>query len=249
MHLAAGAVCHRMREAALSLVRLAHRIATVQALRGRTLAGDRIGDSSILPQDRRNLRPDDPAHIITVYTDDEGRDLRDLTPDQKRNSLWIELEVAATVCNPAVPDEWGLPHTDAGLEITLDLIERQIHAALADEESPWANLWRRLHHGTGERRSVRVAMDQGMRLASRQISIEVAPLPEPPFGAEPRGVWVDFLSLMESDPDLSDLATLVRAEFIGSGPITDWQTVIRSRLMPLDQSTAMLLDPLPEPEG
>mgnify|MGYP000872163165 CR=1 FL=1 len=194
----------------MSLVRLAHRFATVRALRGTTLAGTRVIDSSILAVDA--VAKDETRPFVVVYTDDLARNQRGLDPARPVDQLTIVIEIGgtSTMVNDAV---WEIPPTDAGLELTIDLIERQIAVALADEANPWAELWRRLHTDDPRWKSLRGATTDGIRLAGRQITIDVAPIAEPAFGRSPSGVWAEFLALLEADPTPVPIVEAIRALF------------------------------------
>lgn len=222
----------------MSLVRLAHRFATVRALRGATLVGGRVIDSSILSVDV--AAKDEPRPFVVVYTDDLLRNQRGLDPARPVDSLSIVLEIGGT--STMVNDEtWGIPPTDAGLELTIDLVERQIATVLADEANPWAEIWRRLHSGDPRWKSIRGSTDEGIRLAGRQITIDVVPIAEPAFGREPTGVWADFLALLATDPTAAEIVDDIRAVFVGSTVSTDTEAMLRRFALHAAEAEALLL--------
>jgi hypothetical protein len=221
----------------MSLVRLAHRLTVVRALRGATLAGDRVIDSSILSVEV--AAKDHPKPFVVVYTDDLHRRQRGLDPG-RRDDLSIVLEIGGT--STMVNDEaWSIPPTDAGLELSLDLIERQIAVALADEGNAWSELWRRLHTGDPGWKSMRGSTDEGIRLAGRRITIDVDPIGEPAFGRPPTGVWADFLTLLATDPTAGGIVDDLRGLFVGSTVATDAEAMLRRFGLYAAETAALLL--------
>lgn len=233
----------------MSLQRLAHRIATVKALAGRTLAGDRVRDSAIAPIDVQ--AGEEAAPFIAVYTDDfEGR-WRDL-PGRDDQTLALILEIGVTarmlIADPDNPGNeivsWGIPPTDAGIELTLDMIERQARIALDDEANAWAELWRTLHMGDAAYTSIRGASaEKGIRFAGRQLKVEVQPLDEPAFGPAASGVWSALLDAMDADAELVNLAPAVRSLIEADTPPVDWIAVRRRFGMDDGEVTSLGLEP------
>lgn len=204
----------------MSLARLAVRLATVAALRDRTLAGTAISDSAITPLDTLATR--EPRPFVVVYTDEgevavKGRDL--LGPDGTF-ALVLEIGVGAHMVQE---DAWVVPPTDEGLELTLDVIDRQIRVALVDPESPWAETWRRLVKGVTRLRTRRGApAKEGVRFAVRQIEMGIQPFAEPPFGPAATGIWAEFLGRLAGDEQLSHLEPVVRGMIEGGAPQPSW---------------------------
>ena len=209
----------------MALTALFLRLATVQALRGATLAGERVSDSSIGAIDQR--AKDQRRPTLAVYAEDltagqlEGRDL--LTGDR---SLQITIEA---VVADQLETEGGaeititIPETDEGLELQLNLIERQILRRLQADVGPWSEIWRALIVRFQKFESRRGAgQGDGVRFAARQLALTVEPLPEPGFGEEPQGVWRKFLDLLEAEPSLAPLAPMLEAEFLGEA-LPDWR--------------------------
>lgn len=205
----------------MSLPRLAARLATVAALRGRTLAGAAVSDSEIPPVDV--VARDKPLPFISVYTDDveaspTGRDLlgADVT-----FALVIEIGVTAQMKfrldNGEVVEGEGSPPTDAQIELAIDVIEHQILATLQGSQDAWPELWRRLIAKVKGYKSIRGASsDKGLRFAGRQIVLTVTPLCGLQFPGEPLvGVWGDLLAALEADPVMSGSASWLRAAIAG----------------------------------
>ncbi|WP_409560198.1 hypothetical protein [Hyphomicrobium sp. MC8b] len=230
----------------MSLSRLALRIATVQALRGRTFAGEMVRDSEIGPIDESVEGAEVP--FIVVYTDESDADTD--VPNEETSlfgrctTIDLTIEMAVT---SRMKGGWGIPSTDAGFEITVDAIERQIRTALSDPDSAWAEFWRLLVREKKSDKSSRGASDRkGVRFAGRQIVLTVDVTPEPTPGTPLRGIWLKFVDLLAADDQLKTQKDLFVA--LATGGATDWSEFKRLRAaLGLSQSTAgaLRLGPLP----
>ena len=208
----------------MSLARFAVRLATAQALKGQTLAGTRVFDSAIDPVDVHVK--EHRAPFIVVLTDEHsrtpsaGRDLREGTDTCE---LVIEVAVATHAVASDGTEEVVIPHTDAAMEFTLDLIAQQIGETLMGGTGPWAKLWRQFVFTVGSINSRRGAgSDPGVRFAARQIVMACNIICDPVRGESipTGGAWDSFLAAMEADADLAGLAGIVRFAFEGSVPMT-----------------------------
>jgi hypothetical protein len=214
----------------MSLARLAMRIAAARALKGATLAGDRVFDSAIDPIDQTVAENRQP--ILVVMTDDHEADLtgRDLIRGDAGCELVIEAAIAARVEIPATDGDGNsttiaIPHTDEGMELVLDLIEHQVLAALTRERSDWSRVWMKLVPRTARRLSRRGASaENGVRFAARQIVITCDLVEPPAAGAkiESGTAWDDLMTVMSADEALAPVASMLRAEIEGE-PLSDWQ--------------------------
>lgn len=212
----------------MALAELAVRLATVHALRAALGATVRISDSQIDPVDVRTKAARDPQ--IAVYTDDaafQGGDGRDLLGGDRSLQLALEIVVAQEV--EIQGDDGGqvvsIPQTDEGLELALDLVEREALWALQGSNAPWSELWRSLIGKVlkGERQRGAGSKD-GVRFAARRLLLTVDALHEPAFGADPAGSWRTFLDLIAATPDLQLLAGPLEAAFLGEA-LPDWRQV------------------------
>lgn len=222
------------------LNRLALRLATVRALRGRTMAGNRVFDSATGPID--DIAVEHPSPVIVVYTDDSqltiaGRDLYATGGDGRVDSGTQKLiiEVALTQRMQVVHPDSGVPirdpHTgevmlepmqlvtDAGLELTLDILERQVTDALMApvNSSEWAEMWRLLVDSVGDKQSLRGGSSRdGVRFAGRQIMFSCFLAKDPPALTKIGPTWERFLQLAAATPDLATVLPAIRAA-IGTG--------------------------------
>lgn len=216
----------------MSIAREALRLSVVRALRGCTWAGDAVRDSEIGPLE--DWAADQPRPTIIVYTDDSkfGGDAQSGLFAGGVQTLLIEVVMTQKMkvrLEEAGEDawQWDVPQTDAAMEITLGAIERQIKTALSDPGNAWAELFRDLALDVGECVSNRgSSMRDGVRFAGRQMIIPVTLPSDPAPGRAPGPLWQRFLTLVDADEDLAQVAPLLRSLIEWApGVLPDWQTL------------------------
>ena len=177
----------------MSLAREALRIATVRALRGATWVGDRVRDSEAGPFD--DQAQDKPEPGIIVYTDDGkfggGAQSKTLFAGGETN-LVIEIVITqrmrVRVLGENGPEEqilWDMPETDAAMELTLGMIERQVKVALSDPGNIWGEMWRRFALAIGEPARRQHARWRPLRRPAARASGHSAGGPDPRHRARP----------------------------------------------------------------
>lgn len=224
----------------MSLTRLVMRLAAARALRDRTLAGARVFDSAVDPIDQTIAENRQPLLVLT--TDEHEADItgRDLAGDAQRCDLVIELAIAARVEVPARDGQGGqitiaIPHTDEGMELTLDMMEHQVITALTRDDSAWARAWMKLVPGVSRRLSRRGASSEnGVRFAARQLVLTCDMVDTPASGADipPGTAWGEVLVLMETDQTLAPIAAMLREQIEGEY-VPDWARTAQILGVPL----------------
>lgn len=208
----------------MSLVRLGVRVAAVYALAGRTYAEARVHDSALTPLDE--LVRETPVPFIVVTTDDDDQDVtgRDVNAGPRRLDLVIEYGLAG----PTADGEMEVPHTDAGMEIVLDLMQRQIFRALSVEASDYTTVFKRLVTSINSIASRRgAAATNGLRFAARQIVLNVDTINDPGFGvALPDDHPLKTLAdLLDADPAAGDVGALIVAAAQGD-EMPDYERIL-----------------------
>ena len=221
----------------MSLSRLAVRLTTVHALMNATLAQGRVFDSAVQSIDQMAKQNREP--FIVVMTDDHLADGVGIDMRLGNDSLDLVIEIAvAQRIQTQVPTGNGsatavaIPHTDAGMEVAIDVICQQITDLLMGGKSPWQALWRQLVFRVNKVASRRgAAADDGTRFAARQMIITCDILSSPVRGAPllPTSSFGKFLAAMEADPEQIGMAKLVRYAVEGDAPLPD-EDVIASTL-------------------
>lgn len=211
----------------MSLVRIALRMATVLALRGRTLAEDNVLDSEIgvLTEDDAGLKVKiKKGRFIAVYTDEAEAKPQEqrLFHDNGLVNLCLEYGVTDTmieeVDDPDDPGKRirqvipGIPHADRIHEFYLDLLGRQIRTNLSDSQSAAAEVLRRLLMRVVNIKIERAGSQrEAERVAAQKMTITVEALQDPQFLSDvPEGApfW-NFLALLDAgtvdDQKLADI--------------------------------------------
>jgi hypothetical protein len=232
----------------MSLVGLALRIVTAKALAGKTFAGERVYDSQIAPLDALE---NGAAPLIVIYTDDEedaisGGDL--FAPDRSL-ALMIHTAVATQVAAKAGSLSVEIPHTDEGLEATLDLMRFDIIAALQSGEDVWCDLWRRLVVNK-KTMSVRrgASARKGLRFAARELVLIVDTVGEPSPGIN-RDLWDDVDAALRSDADLIGVADLIASRVRIGASWLDWRQTAAVLGLSRLSSSALGIAPIDEPSA
>lgn len=212
----------------MSLARTAVRMTAVRAITGRTLAGDRVHDSAIVPIDVKIT--DDKLPMITVVTDDDVLDVkgRDLAGAERHLDLVIEIAVATKVTSDGGTVVFEIPETDFGLEWTLDVIEEQIDRALLGDDTVWSTIFIKLVTRIFDKTSKRAASVEKGRYAARQIVYSLDPVACPQWGDpvaynSPYGL---LLAAMAADAELAEYGTFLRS-IMENGALEDWQRQAR----------------------
>lgn len=238
------------------LNRLALRLCTVRALRGRTIAGRNVRDSEMAAIDE--VAAAHPTPVIIVYTDDgrfatQGRDLWATAGDKRVDVGYQTLIIECVLTqrmqmtdDDGVPIEGAVPPVlDAALAFNLDIMERQIYAALMahGDGALWSEMWRKFAFEIGDRASqLGSSMREGVRFAGRQIRLSVK-LPRDPAPGDTLGpLWTEFLVLMETDPDCAPLRPMILAALSGE-PLPEWLEIARRYGLSRGEARAMQFAP------
>lgn len=203
----------------MSIARLALRMATRKALIGATFAQERVFDSAITEIDMTVVEK--RKALIVVTTDDEegSVDGRDILGADRTIDLVIEIAVATMVKTDTGTVEVTIPDTDEGLEVTIDLMCRQVIRVLQAGTGPWADLWRRLAVSVSrvvQRRGADAR--QGVRFAARQIVLTLTTISDPIAPPTTGMPLFDFLAMADADDELSPVAMILRAELANTDP-------------------------------
>jgi hypothetical protein len=215
------------------VAREALRLATVRALRGATIVGDRVEDSAHGAIE--DWIPERPLPQVIVYTDDakqaapHGGSERGLYSGGTV-SLTIEIIVTAKMRVEVEGEDeggewtWECPVTDASIELLIGYIANEVRAALHDPKSAWAEMWRRLvldvedfaiKRGTWQR--------EGVRAAGQALEMTVRVPPDPTPGQTPTGVWPPLLALIEASAADFGNAGRMLAAMIAPPADDDWR--------------------------
>lgn len=241
----------------MSLMRIAARIAAVQALKGKTLVGDNVLDSQIGALDVAadgTLRTEEDSPFITIYTDagkSEGRRLRSWVENGSTEFLFeMGITAAHATTDPDTGESVvypGIPGTDANFEFIMDLVARQIGDAMTNPDNTWAEIFRAMHMGNMALERARTSNDGGgIRLAAQQIKLTVDLFPDPTTGFElkPEHPLAKFFVRAA---ELNSAVVNEQVEMMQaclSGSFTDWKMDLRRYGLTRAEGDAMLLTPV-----
>lgn len=165
----------------MSLVRTALRLATLNALRGATIADVRVYDSRVDDFSPENFPADARPTIILLTDEEEGPALSEQNggpPFRRMIDLVIEMGMVQTFELPE--DEGGpvivpgYPTTDAEHESQLDLLEFQVKRRLMYDLSSESALWRKVALQVTKYDCHRQVMDEtGVKIAARVLTWQV----------------------------------------------------------------------------
>lgn len=240
------------------LTRIALRIAVQEALRGHTLAGDNVLDSSIGALDLDadgSARTDQDRPFLSVYTDSgaipAANGLMALFNDST-----VELVIEAGITAAMVEQEpetgagiivaIGLPATDASMELAVDVMLREVADELTDPSNDWADLVRcLLTNVTGVERLRTGQVANGTRLAAHELRIKGELVQDPVKGADLRDtVYERFLAALAASGRADLLAVKENFERVLAREVPDWAQLQAELGHTNGQSLALGLQPL-----
>lgn len=233
----------------MSLARMAARICATRALQGQTIAEDRVFDSAIDPIDETVGGTRKPVIVVTTDDDDATIEGRSVSLGEIMCDLVIEIAIAgkATVQTPGGSPTYTMttPATDAGTEVALDMLERQVVAALTFGRTTWGKLWMDFVpniHKINSRRGA--ASTEGVRFAARQIVMQISLVGDPVGNGPvvPGSVWEGFLAACSTDTALRDIGAMLQSEIAGE-TLTDWQIAARQLGIPIEETEGLGIAP------
>ncbi len=247
----------------MSLVRIAARIAAVEALKGSTLVGDNVLDSQIgaLESDANGaLQSDQEKPFVAVYTDaattkDHAVASRAFALNGTTEFLF-EMGITATHTfrDPDTEAQTviaGVPATDAAFEFYMDVVARQIGDALTNPNNEWAELFRRMVDKQHYVERARASSADKVRLAGQQIKMVVDLKPDPPSHAplSDKHPLHAFFAKVNAGDNASYKAQVVLMQAQIAGNDFEWQQDQRRYGMTVGELRGLLLDMQPGTEA
>lgn len=205
----------------MALVRQLIQICMIEAIRGRTLAGDHVIDSNIAAIGKLDFKGDKPVLAISIEeTDQDGKYDNGFFGRTSEMKLYVQAAVA-TKATISIEDEDGgegdqktvevveIGSTDAAREATLNILDRQWRQALVDPDNEWGDRFRQLAPLVGRIRDTRITDPEGGRkYAARVTEIPVTTVPEPEYGHPLPEDIAAILDAVAAVPDYADLARI-----------------------------------------
>lgn len=211
----------------MSLAALVLRIATVYALRGETLAKDRVLDEPLDPLEDA-IGASGP--VIAVFAGGISSTIqgRDLIGAETELDLVIQTYLPDGIEASAAGRTIKLDARGSGAAMALNVIERQITRTLAGGSSAWAELWRRFALRIVSSEAQPFILRQGdgggaVRASAREITLAVETLCDPPIGEPLPELWTDVFAEMRKHAELAAVVDWLELEAVSPGELPAWR--------------------------
>src|SRR6187399_2139194 len=216
----------------MSIIRMLTRLTAVAALRGNTWADDRVFDSDNTPL-AQVLTTGTAKPYIVVYTDADNRlefSGMELYGTRRELNLVLEIGVASKVEGETGGTQIQTPRTDEGMELALDMVENQAHAALfGNPQNDWTELFKsfviRVDRISGQRGA---SAERDRRWAARQLGILCDIVSDiPPGEPVPAGHPIrEFITTAENNPEANmEHVGAICAALVNEETAPDWERV------------------------
>lgn len=221
----------------MSLFSAALRIAAVNALRGRTIAGQNVIDTVGSIGDSA----EDAARLAIVV---ESGSVAGKSVTLTLTLSVMVRTVLATEIGPRI--DWGVPAASLETERVLDLLAHQVARALHTKDGSWGHVFVDLTDGLETIRTL--TQDRGenglaVRTLTLQVQSESYPLTRKTVGDRPK--WERFLGELDALPpgEMMTERALFEAAFIGSSPVA-LSTLGLDCGLTIEQASAIVNDAL-----
>lgn len=208
----------------MALVGQAMVMVVARALREQTWAGDRVFEQPVNPLPmvlQGNPRVGQPA--IAVYVEQVEGDPRQLETQRGAQKVGLKVVVYAPPKVKVESDGETLAFDADGAGLVLNLMQRQVLSALQHGNGPWVGLFRQLTTKSTSRKSrfLLIEFEDGVRLPSAELAIDVEAIPEPDFGRGLYGPWVSLDGLLRDDGQ-SAVADLLKNAIEQPNDLPEW---------------------------
>lgn len=191
----------------MSIATLAVRICTVYALRGRTIAGDKVEDSPVNPLSENIATP-----TVAVYCG--NGEIKACGTDIYGGDRSTSLSINVHLPNKFALNGVQVAARGSGAEMAFDLFWRQVSSALMNDDSVWAELWRDIVTDIEsiDTMPFLIELDNRTRVSARDFSFELKTINDPPPGPiDPETPWLRFIEACEAEPEIAPIAPAIRA--------------------------------------
>lgn len=220
---------------------------TVLALTDQTLAGKEVRSSLLEPLNEISAMPVPVIAIFTDIADADRQDVHGLDLIGADITVTLALETACFARPPekdAAEADLMIPYTDEGLEMTLDILQRQALATLQCGGGSLSELWREVAMRSVGMSAMRGAsIEKGTRIAARRLEIKLRPISDPIPGMPLPETWERVFTAFEADQRTVNFVPLLRSIAAGE-PATDWEQTQRALGLTLGAVRALGIVPL-----
>lgn len=230
----------------MSIVRQLIQLSIVEALRGRTIAGNAVFDS------RMDTLPDllvdqhQPVIIVSVEASDRRNMSQGIASLLGGSTVLTVLIQTAVATGRAIKGPDGtviraaIGETDSAFEGALNLLDHEWRKVLHHFENEWAEVFRDLVNGVQDIKDTRgTDPDTKRKHAARFVQLDLSVLAEPEPGDDLPEVIARGLDLMSADADYAPLAEEWRTLLAEGSDWPEWRK-LQSALLASRQHMATI---------
>jgi hypothetical protein len=211
----------------MSLVAQALIALTHYVLDGQTWAGDRIMEQPVEPiGDLLNGAGAAQKPVLAVYVESAKMQVQGRETQGERGMLDLKVFAYIAPGRTELPEgtDFELDGRQAGL--TLNVVGRQIDAALHVGDAAWLPVWRKFVFSIEERevRYMLVEVENAVKIPTMEICYRCSTIPDPDFGTPLYGAWLAFDgALRTAGGDKAVLADLFKGMIENPAGLPDYQ--------------------------
>lgn len=213
----------------MSLVAQALCVVAQNLVMGRTWAGDDVLLQPVYPIDEVMREGREPAPVVAVYSEHSKANVEGRATQGRSNSVDLKFFVYnAPGTNRVVIDgsevlEVDLDTNNAG--ITLNVVARQIDAALHTMVPLWSECWRKMVVKVDDRdiRYVLIEIENGVKIPAAEIGYSISAIPDPDFGAPLTAAWQALDAALKTTAEGTKLAKLFELLIVDPLGLPAWQ--------------------------
>jgi len=198
----------------MSLVAQALVALTHYVLDGQTWAGDQIMEQPVEPiGDLLRGAGDAQKPVLAVYVESAKMQIQGRETQGEKGMLDLKVFAYIAPGRVKLPDGIGFELDGSQAGLTLNVIGRQIDAALHLGAAAWLPVWRKFVFSIEERevRYMLVEVESAVKIPTMEISYRCATIPDPDFGTPLYGSWLALDSaLRDAGGDKVKLADLFK---------------------------------------
>lgn len=206
------------------------RVILQKAVRGKTLAGDKVLNSPMMALKEVVDSYSDFSPVICVSSSDHVSDI--VGQDTQGGSVTAILSVCILI-----PPSARVVYGDTVYEIkgqgpfasaVGDIIVYQVLQALRDSEDPWARLWARMVPSINKftKSPPYLEVEDSLTVPARMLTIQYKPLADPVAGRPMTDTYRMFHDLMLEDAGLRVLAPMFKSAIEDPAGRPDWAYII-----------------------
>lgn len=213
----------------MSLVSQALCIVAQNIVKGRTWAGADVLLQPVYPIEDVLKEGREPAPVIAVYAEHVKYDVEGRSGQGRKSRVEMKFfvynapGVNALTIDGVSTIEINLDTEKAGL--TLNVVARQIDAALHADVALWSDCWRKMVVKLEDReiRYVLIEVENGVKIPTAEISYTIDAIPDPDFGAPLTAAWVLFDTALSATDEGAILAKIFEALIVKPSGLPDWK--------------------------